>query len=160
MFPRVLSTLQADVQDLDEAMFVRRYPDAWLIWENRPGERHNLPVTTQSMGAEGRLEARFEFEPAAYRLLGAIRTLTIGRNGDGILIKDSTVSDKHLVLQQAGGGEWTVEDAGSRNGTTIDGQPIPPTTPVPLQSGAKIQIGNVKLTFLSASGLFHRLTAV
>lgn len=159
MFPRVLSSLASEIQDLDEAAFVRKYPDAWLIWENRPGERSTLPQYTMAMGS-GVASQRSEFEPAAYRLLGSIKALTIGRNGEGILIKDSTVSDRHLELQQAGKGEWTVSDAGSKNGTKIDGQPLAPDTPIELKSGVQIQIGAVKLTFLSASGLFRRVTAV
>ena len=141
-------------------MFVRKYPDAWLIRENRPGERSTLPQFTMTMGSDAASTPRNEFEPAAYRLLGAIKMLTIGRNGDGILIKDSTVSDKHLVLQQVAGGGWTVSDAGSKNGTLVDGQPLSPETPLQLQSGSHIQIGAVKLTFLSAAGLFRRITAV
>lgn len=158
MFPRVLSSLASEIQDLDEAAFVRKYPDAWLIWENRPGERSTLPQYTMAMGS-GAASARSEFEPAAYRLLGVIKTLTIGRTGDGILINDSTVSDPHLVLQQASGG-WTVTDAKSKNGTKVDGQPLAPEAPMELKSGAQIQIGAVKLTFLTASGLFRRVTAV
>jgi hypothetical protein len=158
MFPRVLSSLEADIQDLDEAQFVRRYPDSWLIWENRPGERATMPSFTQTLGSADR-GPRSEFEPAAYRLLGAIKKLTIGRNGEGILIKDSTVSETHLTLQQTATG-WSVTDAGSRNGTLVDGQKLPPSTPVELRSGAQLQIGAVKMTFLSASGLFKRLTAV
>lgn len=158
MFPRVLAALEADIQDLDEAAFVRRYPDAWLIWENRPGERSDLPNTTLTLGMPAYAN-RSEFEPAAYRLLGAIKELTIGRTGEGILIKDSTVSETHLTLQQTATG-WSITDAGSRNGTFVDGQRLKPATPVQLRSGAQIQIGAVKLTFLSATGLFHRLTAV
>ncbi|HZN95951.1 MAG TPA: FHA domain-containing protein [Myxococcales bacterium] len=158
MFPRVLSSLAAEIQDLDEVGFVRKYPDAWLIWENRPGERSTLPQFTMAMGS-GAASQRSEFEPAAYRLLGAIKSLTIGRTGDGILINNSTVSDPHLVLDQAGGG-WTVTDARSKNGTKVDGQTLPPEQPLQLKSGAQIQIGAVTLTFLSASGLFRRVTAV
>ncbi|HYV47479.1 MAG TPA: FHA domain-containing protein [Myxococcaceae bacterium] len=160
MFPRVLASLASEVADLDELAFVRKYPDAWLIWENRLGERSTLPQFTMAMGGDGGGKPRNEFEPAAYRLLGAIKELTIGRNGDGILINDSTVSDKHLVLQQVPGGGWTVSDAGSKNGTKVDGQQLAPETPHPLKSGAQIQIGAVKLTFLSAASLFKRVTAV
>lgn len=161
MFPRVLASLASEVADLDEPAFVRKYPDAWLIWENRLGERSTLPQFTMAMGGDGGGgKPRNEFEPAAYRLLGSIKTLTIGRNGDGILINDSTVSDKHLVLQQVQGVGWTVSDAGSKNGTKVDGQQLAPETPQPLKNGAQIQIGAVKLTFLSAAGLFRRITAV
>lgn len=159
MFPRVLASLASEVADLDEPAFVRKYPDAWLIWENRPGERSTLPQYTMAMGGDGGGKPRSEFEPAAYRLLGAIKELTIGRNGEGILIKDSTVSDTHLVLKQVPGG-WTVADAGSKNGTKVDGQLLTPETPLELKSGAQIQIGAVKLTFLTAAGLFRRVTAV
>lgn len=158
MFPRVLSSLAADIQDLDEAAFVRRYPDAWLIWENRPGERSNLPLTTQTLGS-GMSTPRAEFEPAAYRLLGAIKSLAIGRLGEGILIKHPTVSETHLVLQQTATG-WAASDAGSKNGTLVDGTRLQPSIPLLLTSGARIQIGAVQMTFLSASGLFRRLTAV
>ncbi|HVE88006.1 MAG TPA: FHA domain-containing protein [Myxococcales bacterium] len=49
---------------------------------------------------------------------------------------------------------WEVEDAGSRNGTVLDGKPLSPGTPVPLRDGAKLRFGDVIAHFM-LSGALH-----
>jgi hypothetical protein len=50
-------------------------------------------------------------------------TLEIGRDPQcGLVIEDRRVSKRHAVLRWTGEG-WVVEDLGSKNGTTVNGEP-------------------------------------
>jgi hypothetical protein len=51
-----------------------------------------------------------------------------------------------------------VKDAGSRNGSRLDGMPLA-AAPARLAPGAAIEAGAVRLTFLDAAGLYVRLRA-
>src|SRR5512137_2020897 len=70
---------------------------------------------------------------------------TIGRRSH-----NDVVSGEHAVLYSAGG-EVYLEDLGSTNGTTVNGQPIKKHL---LQSGDTLEIGKYRLKFLAdgASG--------
>ncbi|HEV8460221.1 MAG TPA: FtsK/SpoIIIE domain-containing protein [Gaiellaceae bacterium] len=67
-------------------------------------------------------------------------THAVGRDS-AISIADPALSGRHLVLTIAADGSATVADAGSRNGTTLDGTPLEPGTPVSLPQGALIRAG-------------------
>ena len=53
-------------------------------------------------------------------------------------------------------GVWTARDAGSSNGTRVDGARIG-GAPVPITPGARIEAGTVRLTFYDGASLFMRL---
>lgn len=56
---------------------------------------------------------------------------------------DPGVSHLHAVLNRTARSTWTVRDAGSRNGTTLndDPNPIEPGRPIPLRDGDRIYLG-------------------
>ncbi|HEU5217735.1 MAG TPA: FHA domain-containing protein [Gemmatimonadales bacterium] len=60
-----------------------------------------------------------------------------------VLLPFRQLSRVHVHFVRLGGGEWAVEDVGSRNGTVLDGQPVPVGTPLPLRDGAKLRFGDV-----------------
>ena len=70
---------------------------------------------------------------------GGVRRLTIS-------IPDSRMSQRHATLRAAGS-DFVLEDAGSRNGTKLDGQP---TTRAVLTDGAVFQLGRTLFVFRSA----------
>jgi transcriptional regulator of acetoin/glycerol metabolism len=61
-------------------------------------------------------------------------------------LTDEEVSGSHLVFSR-GGGVLRVQDAGSRNGTWIDGQPLPAKQNVPVADGAVLRIGKTLLVY-------------
>ncbi|MBU1699255.1 MAG: SpoIIE family protein phosphatase [Candidatus Eisenbacteria bacterium] len=72
----------------------------------------------------------------------------IGRSVDSdIRMKDRSISREHAVLKIQDG-EITLEDAGSHNGTKVDGQDI--RKPTSIQPGAVLQFGSLELQFLRA----------
>jgi DNA-binding winged helix-turn-helix (wHTH) protein len=73
----------------------------------------------------------------------------IGRGEDATVRIDSAgVSRCHARIRVAGG-EATLEDAGSKNGTYLNGVRV--TAPAPLANGNEIRIGSVVLTFAIAT---------
>jgi putative peptide zinc metalloprotease protein len=82
-------------------------------------------------------------------LARAGRGLVIGRQESlsDLVLEDSTVSRRHARVVELDGGVGIV-DLNSSNGTAIDGELLAPySDPVLLRTGAKIEFGDVKLTF-------------
>lgn len=75
-------------------------------------------------------------------------SLDVGRECDGLLLGDPEVSRRHARLR-SGGGRLTVEDLGSRNGTTVDGSTVDGPTEVRL--GQTVRLGSTEIR-LSGTG--------
>jgi len=143
-------------QHLDD--FVRERPEEWLVWEAGPwrptyqnkdtlaheGERSSPPH-----GAGESLAIALDLNPKK-------PYLSLGRGPDNdICIDDATLSRLHLLFTKEHGA-WTVRDAGSTNGTTVEGARLGPD-PVQLQPGVRVVAGSVRLTYYDSGGLYLRL---
>lgn len=75
--------------------------------------------------------------------------ITLGRTSNNdLVLPDERVSKFHGYFQKSGE-TWTFTDAGSTNGTCIDGNPIVPMRPYPLDGGATLLLSSeVILVFL------------
>jgi pSer/pThr/pTyr-binding forkhead associated (FHA) protein len=85
--------------------------------------------------------------------------ITVGRaaNND-IIIAAGAISKFHFYLMQSPTGEITVSDAGSSNGTIVDGKKLNPRTErLPLKAPAEILLGGLKVTFHTAATLYDHL---
>ncbi|MEZ4599572.1 MAG: FHA domain-containing protein [Syntrophotaleaceae bacterium] len=103
-------------------------------------------TTTGTGGAKARLIGA-DGAAAGKTFPLAARPSSIGRTADNdIVISDPTVSSKHARLLPEGSG-WKIEDAGSSNGTLVNGKKIQSQI---LKDGDKIQLGKVELKFEAA----------
>jgi transcriptional regulator with PAS, ATPase and Fis domain len=68
---------------------------------------------------------------------------------EGIGIPDSKVSREHLRLSRPGG-NLRVEDVGSRHGTFVDGYKLEPQSPVALDDGAILRVGQTVMVYREA----------
>ena len=84
--------------------------------------------------------------------------LSVGRARSGaIVIESERVSRVHAHVRRKGS-EITIEDAGSRNGTFVNGEPI--TGPTPLASGDQIVVGPATmLVSITSPATSHRRSA-
>lgn len=83
--------------------------------------------------------------------------VTVGRTSNNdIVLDDSSVSRFHAWFEDRAG-EWVVVDAGSRNGTLVNGKKLAPKASFSLVSGTSLRIGALPLTFYSAQGFFEML---
>lgn len=87
------------------------------------------------------------------------RRITVGRTSNNDLpVDDGSVSRFHAWFQRADEvSSWHVVDAGSKNGTTLNGRPLAAKKPQALESGARVRVGKVELTFFDASGFLRLL---
>lgn len=73
----------------------------------------------------------------------------LGRGGDAdVQLDDATVSRTHARLTIAGQEAW-IEDAGSKNGTRVNGEPI--RERVAIAAGDALSIGSVPVVFVASS---------
>ena len=83
--------------------------------------------------------------------------ITIGRTpNNDVVLRDVTVSRFHAYFRQRGE-RWIVADAGSRNGSALDGSTLEARRERELATGAAVRIGDFELTFFTATSLFDVL---
>ncbi len=138
--------------------FERARPGSWLVWEAGPWRPPTARRETLQSGPETRLLASGESLAIELAAKDGGPEVRLGRDADcDLVIDDATLSRTHLVLRREASGAWKAQDAGSRNGTKVDGAPA--RLSLPLQDGSVIEAGAVRLTFYGAAGLFARLRA-
>jgi hypothetical protein len=89
---------------------------------------------------------KYGFDVALDKLMAASQGMVIGRAAEQceLVVAHATVSRRHARLSLAGE-TLQVEDLGSTNGTSVNGTALRSGTPVALQVGAKLGLGDVEL---------------
>lgn len=83
--------------------------------------------------------------------------ITIGRTtNNDIVIAEHSVSRLHAYVKPLGDG-WVVADAGSKNGSWLQGAPLEPRRERALPDRAVLRVGDIDLTFYPAVLLFTAL---
>ena len=154
----LMSWLAKDSNGQTLGTFTKNRPEDWLVWEAGPWRPTYQPrdtlaqdglITSVPHGAGESLA--IALEPPTARPY-----LSLGRGADNdIVVDDATLSRVHLLLQREPLG-WTARDAGSTNGSSVDGAPIGPDA-VALQTGQRLLAGSVRFTFYDPGGLYLRL---
>lgn len=116
----------------------------------------NQVVEVRADSADGWILAGFDSGGRSVRLaIGqkdlarAAKGLVIGRQNSlsDLVLSDSSVSRRHARLIKLDGGVGII-DLNSSNGTAVDGRRLSPYgEPMPLRSGATVELGDVKLKF-------------
>ena len=98
---------------------MREQPDDWLVWEAGPWRPPAAARETLLAGPGTRLVSAGESLVIALGAKDGGPAVRLGRAPENdVVIDDGTLSRRHLVLRKDGAGGWTIEDAGSSNGTT------------------------------------------
>ena len=83
--------------------------------------------------------------------------ITIGRTpNNDVVLRDVTVSRFHAYFRQRAD-KWLMADAGSRNGSALEGAALEPRREREVTTGAAVRIGDFELTFFTAAQLFEVL---
>ena len=145
---------------LDEDAFRLSEPTHWLVWEAGPWKPGGARTLTSIPPAPAPPSVATGVEALAYSLSprdGTRDQVTLGRNPIcDIVINDGTVSMLHLVFVRAEPG-WTVQDSGSRNGSSLSGVPLDSGKPRALLSGARVMAGSVAFSFYDPKDMLLRL---
>jgi hypothetical protein len=143
--------------------FIRQHPHPWVLWEPGAWRPPGKSTTTVVALPQALGDARAG-EALALALEGHPETpdrVRLGRAPEcEIVINDGTLSGVHLLFMRESAGGWTVRDGGSRNGTWLDGVRLEPGQPRALVSGARLQAGQVGLTFYAPEEMIARLRSV
>lgn len=141
-------------------VLLTEHPHCWLVWEPgvwRPPPKQGGTMTAihlQTPSPVGGEALALGLQPRPSNP----GQVTVGRAAScDMEINDATLSQTHLLLMESAPGSWTVRDAGSKNGSWIDGILLAPGVPRILNSGDRLQAAQVCLTFLDPSGLIERL---
>lgn len=83
--------------------------------------------------------------------------ITVGRTpNNDVVLNDITVSRFHAYFKQKGK-SWVVCDAGSKNGTRVNGVRLEKRKEQPVEDGAQVRIGDIETTFHLRDSLYEIL---
>ena len=154
----LLSQLTFRFATKDLKTFVAAYDHDWLLWE--PGAwKPPQAATVMILEAVTRPPATASGEALALALIpGKQGSFTLGRGAEcDASINDGTLSQLHLVFMRAPNGVWTVRDAGSKNGSWLDGRKLEAGRPQELREGNRVIAAQVAFTYYSPTGMLGRI---
>ncbi|HKA16001.1 MAG TPA: FHA domain-containing protein [Myxococcota bacterium] len=156
--------LRRDARALARSEFEERYGRAFLLLS--AAEVSAAPPAITEVRLEGdSLRARAESTAGLSLVVYAVRRngrsashlITVGRAPDNdVVVPDVSISRFHAFVKEGNGGRWLMQDAGSTNGTTVNGNSVPRQghgPPSELASGDDVRLGQVELTFLDSEAL-------
>ena len=159
-----IEALYQDAQALDAAAFEARHGSGFLLVTALGGRGPESTNTTQLLFG-GRDPERTghtaDLAVVVYRLrqrdCAPVHIVTMGRERThDVVIREMSVSRFHAFARRDADGSFLIQDAGSTNGTTVNGASVlargagPPT---PLKPGDTVRLGQVEFTFTDAAAL-------
>ena len=158
-----------DAASYDVKGFALRHGEAYLIHHGPLGKIRVAKDMSSTQAVEHKETAR-AFDPGKDFLVFPLSkgkgksegdvVILLGRGGhNDIVVPDASVSDNHASVEITKRGQFQIQDLGSRNGTFVQEQQVPVQgsgPPVRLESGIRIRIGGLNMTFLEAAE-FHNL---
>ena len=90
---------------------------------------------------------KFGFDVAMDELVRRQQSVLIGRDASecNVVLLNASVSRRHARLSVDGNNILQIEDVGSTNGTSINGEPITPGLIRPLEPGSTLKLGEIEL---------------
>jgi hypothetical protein len=161
-----LSNYVADARLLPFEDFRQRHGDAFLVHEAPMQTLKPVPRTKATVAIDTVAESTSPGAPAIklnFAVFPVRRTgrspfpnfISIGRaKSNDVIIEDESVSKFHAFFRRTDKGEFVLQDGGSKNGTSVDGDEVPEKNkggPVVVESGMRVRFGSVEMTFLLAA---------
>lgn len=119
------------------------------IHVNRPASAATPPPPPAPAASPAAEPVVARLEPSGGKVvtLGS-EPVTIGRGADQRLqVTDKRASRAHAVVRPRAKGGWELADAGSANGTLLNGHRIPDGRVAPLRDGDRIGIGGTTIAY-------------
>lgn len=160
-----LTVLALDARDLDVHSFAGAHGEGFFVLVSNPfpswgshareRDRHTKPHANDGEPDTG--EITIGVFSLRRRMESTHPFISIGRTEDNdIAIHDETMSRFHAFVRCGANGRWYLQDAKSKNGTTVDGVPVPRRgegNAVELRPGARVMFGSVSVHFADAREL-------
>ncbi len=158
----------AEARSADADTFTAAHPHPFLVvsLQGEPGDNWRAFRTTQF--TRDQLTTPLPAPAAAYGVLRVVKTnrnpwsdrISIGRaaNND-LVLRDASVSKLHAHLRLEGN-TMTVADAGSRNGTTVNGKRLKEAEAQQLEPGDEIGLGSVGMIYQDPPGMYSFLKSL
>ena len=155
--------LRADAKALARDEFEERHGRAFLVLS--AAELTAARPTITEVRLDDDCHARVESTASLSLIVFEVRRngrsashlITLGRAPDNdVVVPDVSVSRFHAFVKEGGTRHWLMQDAGSTNGTTVNGHSVPRQgngPPTELTSGDDVRLGQVELTFLDSEAL-------
>jgi hypothetical protein len=159
-----LQDYSQECRTLDAEAFKQKHGHAFLIHRSdspvaRKQDGRRLTVSSMTVrDAEG-----IPMEPEPDLIVFALRHgrhrqpgefISVGRSASNdVVIPFEPITRFHALFSRGATGQFFILDAGSKNGTFMNDQPVPTKgrgEPLQVQSGALIRLGPLNFTFLSA----------
>ncbi|MBI1945521.1 MAG: FHA domain-containing protein [Deltaproteobacteria bacterium] len=159
-FGVALAVLAPDAIKLNLADFTAKYGHAFFVriaptdlQPRRPTETRMADASAVPTGS-----TTMYVLPVVKRRASTLAFISIGRlDGNDIAIADDSVSKFHAFVKEKDG-TFLIQDARSRNGTTVNGEPVAQRgegEPTVLASRVSVRFGVVHTSFLSAGDLME-----
>lgn len=158
-----------------EQFFVE-HPHAFLLVKRPPPkEALGWSLNTRSDSSWGRFEAQlakqglsvsdelhacniFPLKKSAENPL--IERVTVGRaRNNDVVLADHSVSKVHVYFQGTSSDSYRVTDAGSHNGTLLNGKKLLEGEQLPVRSKDTLRLGRISLIFMNATDLYDLLVS-
>ena len=155
--------LRADAKALARDQFEERHGRAFLLLSAAELATAHPTITEVRLDddSHARVESTASLSLIVFKVRrngrSASHLITLGRAPDNdVVVPDVSVSRFHAFVKEGGPGHWLLQDAGSTNGSTVNGRSVPrqghgPSTE--LSSGDDVRLGQVELTFLDSEAL-------
>lgn len=155
-----LVTLAPDAAKLSQEEFAAKYGPAFFVRISPTDQQPRRPTETRmSDGQTVPTGSTTMFVlPLVKRRASTLAFISIGRlDGNDIAIADDSVSKFHAFIKEKDG-VFSIQDARSRNGTTVNGEPVAPRgdgAPTVLASRTAVRFGVVHASFLLVADLME-----
>lgn len=144
---------------LSREEFVRAYPDPVFVLSPFSSAEKSGSITRVEHGG-GRVSV-VPFEVVRVKKRGGankfLNMITIGRgSSNDVEVKAGEVSKFHAFCTISGG-SVSITDAGSTNGTAVNGSPVPHKTSHKLTPGDEVSLGGLLVTFHDPASFYSFL---
>jgi hypothetical protein len=154
-----LESFRGDAQALSPEGFAERHGAVFLLLTAvRPRSSNSTSATfLELLGDDDPAGNTSSLSVLVYPLRSAVHIVTLGRAPQcDVVIPDRSISRSHAFLKRGPQGGFLLLDAGSSNGTLVNGANVLAKgagAPTPVKPGDTVRLGRLEFTFVDARGL-------
>lgn len=154
-----IESFRDEARTLPREEFEARHGAAFLLLSAvRPQAPQNTSSTHfELLGDDDTSERTGAISTLVYPLRSAVHLVTVGRAPDNdVVVPDRSISRRHAFLKRGSDGGFLILDAGSSNGTTVNGANVMVRgagQPTRVRAGDTVRLGGLEFTFADAKGL-------